>query len=259
MPRWFRVAFGGFFLVLFLGYFLVKDGVTDRVFARSLVDRAVGAIEPLRRLRGMTAFTAEPDGGAYTVNGMRVAFRTVPMPLSFRDALSGLDRDFRRAGYKTKIVDVAGRPALVGVHPKTKVLLTAQPRRDGRGRPVLRLTQQNLADVTKGFVAEIPGVPMLPGARAPLLVSAIEGPRSTTLTYSAEASPESAREFYVRGLEDRGWRRLVPPVEAPPQTLSTLFFRKDDEECTVLVAPGADPGASIVFVTVGAPAGEAHG
>lgn len=253
-PTWFRAAVAALFTGVFIVYFLVKDGLVG-ASARSafLAPTLQAAAGPLVRLQAMLARSGggEPKGGAYSINGMRVAYDTLPAPLGARETLARFARGYQQAGFRYRLVDVEGQYTLVGVHPQTKVMLTARPGRDRAGRSIVRISQQNLAELDPHFKAVIPGVPVIDGATHPMLVRSLEGPPSESLMFAADASPEWVKDYYARELPGSGWQRLEPPLEPPSSFMTLLFFSKGSTECSVVAMPNPDSGGSLVLVNVG--------
>jgi hypothetical protein len=253
-PVWFRAAMAALFTAVFLVYFVVKDGLAGSAIARSFASPALRTISPLLQLQALLSHGRPddaPKGGAYTINGMRVAFDTIPAPLGDRETLARFAAGFQKAGFKYRVVETQGRYTLVGIHPKTKVMLTVRPERDRAGRSIARLSQQNLAELDPHFRAEIPGIPMVPGTAGGMLVTSLEGPPTQSLMYASTDSAEWIQEFYEHELDASGWQRLPPPMEPPASMMTILFFAKGSQECSVLAMANPQAGGSLVLINVG--------
>lgn len=251
MPLWFRATVIALFVGVFGVYFFVRDALFGNAMARSLIDRVVNEQRPALNLQAILAKQRqEPEGGAYRINGVRVAFRNLPAPMGAREALTGFQRMFQRAGYTYRLVQIRGELTLVAVHPKSGMMILVRPGRDRAGRPTMRISEHNLADADSHYTPEIPGVPMLPDAHHQMLVQSLEGPPSESMMYAVGVTPEWASEFYARELGGSGWIRLTPPVTAPASLLTALFFQKGDRECSVLAMPSPETRETLVLVTM---------
>ena len=80
-------------------------------------------------------------------------------------------------------------------------------------------------------------------------MTSVEGARSETLSLATDDSLEWVEDFYVREMVRHGWQRLVPPIELPSTKFSTLFFAKEDEECSVVILPEPRGRGNAVLVT----------
>lgn len=257
MPLWFRATVAALFFGVFGVYFLVKDGLTRQAMAWAPFNEVLGSQRPMLNLQAVLAKQRqEPEGGAYRINGVRVGFRNLPAPMGPRNALVGFQSMFQRAGYKYKLTQIQGEVALVGFHPKTGMMIMVQPRRDSRGRSTVRITEHNLGDALEDFKAEIPGIPMLPDAARPMLTQALDGPRSESLMYAVRGAPDWASEFYAHELAIGGWKRMVPPIPAPPSLLSAMFFQRNGQECSVVAVGSPETQETLVLVTLTEPAKE---
>ncbi len=251
MPLWFRAAVILLFAGVFAAYFLVRDTLFGNAMARSLIDRVVSEQRPALELQAiLPKQRREPEGGAYRINGVRVAFRNLPAPMGARNALTGFQSMFKRAGYIYRLVQVRGELTLVAVHPKSGMMIMVRPGRDAAGRPAMRISEHNLADANSHDTPEIPGVPMLPDAHHRMLVQSLEGPPSESMMYAASVTPAGASEFYARELRSGGWVSVAPPVTAPDSTLTAMFFQKGDRECSVLAMPSPETQETLVLVTM---------
>src|SRR5207249_1984189 len=134
--------------------------------------------------------TAEPAKGSYVLNGMHVKYFTMGSPRGGGKTIIQLENLMARAGYVHRIISIQGVPTLVGIHPETKVMLTARPGRDLKGSPAVRFSQQNLSELREDFPAEIPGVPIYPGASGKTLISSDDSPKSESLMYAADGTAE---------------------------------------------------------------------
>jgi hypothetical protein len=252
-PVWFRAAVAALFTAVFLVYFVVKDGLAGSAFARGLVNPGMREMAPLLDAQSLLAKAGRgaPKGGAYSMNGMRVAFDTLPAPLGARETLMRFAAAYQKAGFKYKVVDVRGETTLVGVHPKTKVMVTAKPGLTENGKSVVRITQQNLGELDPHFQAELPGVPKMPGARGGMLIRTLEGPPTQSLMYAAETSAESVREYYAQELATTGWQPVDAPMQPPADLMTLQFFTKGDKECSVIAMPSPDINGVLVLINIG--------
>lgn len=250
-PRWFRFALAGMMAVLLVPYFLLREGGESRASTpAALMNRMLGQVAPLLRAqRPTTLRVPQTASGSYFVNGMRVQYATYGAPRGGDEMLRRFESAFEKAGYLHRRAPVEGEEALVAIHPDTKVMLTARPERDARGRSVVRLSQQNLSELDPRFRAEIAGVPTVPGASGKLLVEQADRAGTSSLTYSASTSPQSAARFYLQQMKAFGWERLVSPAGSELAGSWVLFFQKDGVECSVVVMADPEAGASMVLVT----------
>jgi hypothetical protein len=142
-------------------------------------------------------------------------------------------------------------PTLVGIHPQTKMMLTARPGRDLRGFPVVRLSQQDLSELREDFQAEIPGVPLYPGASGKMLVASEEGPKSESLMYAAGGTVADIRSYYETEMKLAGWSPISGPPMPEPGPIAVMFFSRDGDEASVLIGEAPNSSSSLVMVTVG--------
>lgn len=251
LPRWFRAVLVVVFLALATGVALVSNDGVRQAMANPLLERMVREYLPaMERTASLPRRHPEPPDGAYYLNGMLVEYHTVPAPIGPAETLRRLDAAFHQTGYATRLVPVMGRVTLVAIHPKTKMLLTARPGRDGTGAPTVRLSQQDLSKVDPSFRAEIPELPAFPGARNPVLLTAADGPRSTSLTFVVNDSVDFAADYYSKELGSRGWQQLVPPGSSPLPAMKALFFEKDGDESYFVAGPGPQVGETFVMITL---------
>ena len=249
-PRWFRMVLVGVFLMLVSVMFLLQRGGVRDALASSLAERLVGQFAPvMEQTMALPRPRPEPPDGVYTINGMLVQYHTLPAPVGPAETLRRFDEGFHKAGYVTRYLMVMGKPTLAAIHPQTKMLLTARPGYD-HGKPVVRLSQQDLSELDPKFRVDVPGLPVIPGARNRVLVRSVTGPATTSLTYTVSDTPEGTAAFYDRELGVLGWERLMPPVEPPIGGLKALFFQKGGDECYLVTGPGQRPGEAIVMVTL---------
>jgi hypothetical protein len=250
LPRWFRVVLVVVFLALTTGVLLTSNGGVRQALASSLLERMVRDYVPaMEQTVALPRRQPEPPSGSYYLNGMLVEYHTMPAPIGPAETLRRLDSAFHKAGYVTRTQNVMGRTTLLAIHPQTKMLLTARPGRDGTGQWTVRLSQQDLSKLDPNFRAEIPGLPAFPGAHKSILVRSASGPRTTSLTFTVNDSPEGAASYYEQELAARGWRRLLPP-DAPFGSLKALFFERNGEESYFVAAPTANTGETTVMITL---------
>lgn len=252
MPLWFRAAVAGLFVVLLVPYVLVHGGGPGAAFARSAVGGFARRPRAASPDLALLAAARRPDDGSYLLNGMPVRFHTVAVPASAADAIARFERAFREAGYVTHRTTAGGSAMLVGLHPKTSMMLSVRASVDRAGRTAVRLAEQDLSKLDPNFRAEIPGMPVYPGATRKILVEPLRGAGARSLTYTASGSPDSAARFYLAEMRARGWDRVVAPASPPIGDFATLFFRRDGEECSIVIMPSTESGGAIVLATVGA-------
>jgi len=249
-PGWFRLVLVGVFSMLVAVMMLLQRGGVREALASSLADRLVGQFAPvMEQTMALPRARPEPPDGVYTVNGMLVQYHTLPAPAGPAETLRRFDEGFHKAGYATRYLTVMGKPTLAAIHPQTKMLLTARPGYD-HGKPIVRLSQQDLSEIDPKFRVDVPGLPVISGARNRVLVRSVTGPATTSLTYTVSDAPEGAAAFYSRELAALGWERLMPPLEPPFGGLKALFFEKGSDECYLVTGPGKRPGEAIVMVTL---------
>ncbi len=227
LPVWFRAVLVGFFLSVISGLALIKSGGVREALASSLLEHVVRGYVPLfEQTMALPRRLPEPADGAYYLNGMLVEYHTMPAPVGPSETLRRFDGAFRQTGYVTRNLNVLGLTTLVAIHPKTKMLLTVRPGRDGAGRPTVRLSQQNLSKLDPKFHAEIPGFPAFPGAHRGVLVRSASGPRTTSLTFTVDDSAEGAADYFERELTARGWRALDPARRMAVQRIEGPILRE---------------------------------
>ena len=247
MPLWFRAVVAGLFAILLTGYLLVRGPVGDRAFARTTTGSPFDAVEPALRFERSRADKQRlPPAGAYRFNGMLVRYSTYPEKDPAK-RIGELEKAFRKTGYKTARKQVNGDDTVVAVHPKTKVLLTAVALHLPGGYGAVRLAQRNLGELKADYVAEISGVPRLASAIGGTLITSIDGPPVETLTYVTNDSVDWIEQFYLREMSLRGWQPLVQPMNVRTNGFATLFFSKDGEELSVVVA-STPAGSRMVMV-----------
>ena len=129
LPIWFRAVLMGFFLLVIGVLALVKNGGVREVLASTLLDRMLRDYVPVfEQTVALPRSAPEPANGAYYVNGMFVKYRTLPAPIGAAETLRRFDEGLHKTGYVTRLITVMGRQTLVGIHPKTKMLLTTAHR-----------------------------------------------------------------------------------------------------------------------------------
>ena len=159
MPLWFRATVAGLFALLFAGYWLLDGEGASAAFGRTADDRLIDAAEPTLRMETSPALRpALPNHGSYRVNGMLVRFNTYPVG-DPQAKLREIEMGFRKLGYQTRRKTIEGDETVLGIHPKTKVMLSASATHFRGGVPALRLSQRNLGELKRGFKAELPGIP----------------------------------------------------------------------------------------------------
>jgi hypothetical protein len=249
-PLWYRVAVGLVFTALLVPYFLLRGGA-GQAFARSLVDRVAPRIMPV--LRAQAALPrmqrGEPAHGAYSLNGMIVQYQTYRMPAGAEEVVSRFEDAFRKSGYATKRIVVEGQPTLVGIHPKTMMMLAVRPGRDRSGVPIVRLSQQDLSQLKGDFRAEIKDVPAYPGAQG-MLVSSVEGRPAQSLMFLAASSPANVADYYKQEMKSFGWNRIDASTEPRGPDFSVLSFDKRGAECSILLVADAETGGTLAMVTL---------
>ena len=249
LPLWFRAVLVVFFLVVAGTLALVTNRDVRAALASTVMDRMLRQYVPvLEQTVALPRPAAEPANGAYYVNGMLVRYRTLPAPIGPAETLRRFDAGFHQTGYVTRLLTVMGKPTLVGIHPKTKMLLTVRPEVDGSGQAKVRLSEQDLSKLNPRFRAEIPGLPMIPGARGRVLVRSASGREATSLMFTVNDSVDGAVGYYERELAVLGWRRLQAPSATPFGGVRTLFFQKDGKECYLVAGAGARSGDSTVML-----------
>ena len=257
LPLWLRVVTAGVMGTLFLGFLIVRSGGIE-ARAQSFFETIAQSASPVLNADTMLGRrTTEPAKGSYVLNGMRVKYFTMGAPEGGGKTIIELENLMARAGYIHRIIPIQGVPTLVGIHPETKMMLTARPGRDLRGSPAIRFSQQNLSELREDFQAEIPGVPIYPGASGKTLISSQDGPRSESLMYAAGGTAEDIRRYYLAEMGLSGWSPIVAPPAPPGLPASVMFFSKGGQEASVVLAEIPQSAASMVLVTVGAGQGEA--
>jgi len=249
LPRWFRAVLGVFFLAVVGTLLLVRNGGVREVLASTILDRVVRDYVPMmEQTIALPRRQPEPPDGAYYLNGMLVQYHTMPATVGPAETLRRLDVAFHQTGYRTRMLTVMNRPTLVAIHPQTKMLLTARPGRDRAGGYTVRLSQQDLSELNARFRAEIPGLPVVPGARNRILIRSAEGPPVTSMMFTVDDSPDGATSYYLNELRSLGWSRMIPPGQSPLDSMKTMFFEKGQDECYVVAGPGGRTGESFVMV-----------
>ena len=229
LPIWFRAVLMGFFLLVIGVLALVKNGGVREVLASTLLDRMLRDYVPVfEQTIALPRSAPEPANGAYYVNGMFVKYRTLPAPIGAAETLRRFDEGLHKTGYV--------------------MLLTIRPGRDDSGRPNVRLSQHDLSRLDPKFRAEIPGLPVIPGARNRVLVRSAYGRQATSLMFTVRDTADSAAAYYQRELAVQGWRRLEAPSNASFAGLRTLFFQKEASECYVVAGAGGRAGESAVMI-----------
>ena len=257
LPLWLHFVTAGVMGALFL-VFLILRGSGIEARAQSFFETIAQSASPVLNADAMLGRrTAESAKGSYVVNGMHVKYFTMGAPQGGGRTIIELENLMARAGYIHRIILVQGVPTLVGIHPETKMLLTARPGRDLRGSPAVRFSQQNLSELREDFQAEIPGVPIYPGASGKMLISSEEGPRSESLMYSAGGLAEDIRRYYLTEMGLAGWSPIAAPPAPPGLSASVMFFAKAGREASVVLAEIPQSAGSMVLVTVGGGQGEA--
>ncbi len=247
-PLWFRAAVVALFASLWIPYFLVRGGGgAPPAFARSVFERFDRRIAPVLNTQAAMPRTlrGEPTHGAYYMNGMLVQFQMARAPVSAEEVVKKFEAGFKKTGYLTRRILVQGQPTLVGLHPKTAMMLTVRPGRDATGQTIVRLAQQDLSMLRPDFRAEISGIPTYPGAEGTLLVQAAKGPPSQSLTFSLQTLPSTVADYYRREMANLGWEWQAIPLDGAAN-LTVLQFRKHGAECSILLI--SDPHAFGTFV-----------
>jgi hypothetical protein len=251
LPLWFHVVFAGAFGVLVLGFLVVRSGAID-ARAQSIFDSMAGAVSPVLNAGAMLGrHDTESAEGSYVLNGMHVRYVTYGAPRGGGRTIIELEQLMARAGYVHRILPIQGAPTLVGIHPETKVMLTARPGRDLAGNPAVRLSQQNLSELREDFDAQIPGVPVYPGATGKMLISSDHGPKSESLMYAALGAVADIRSYYVAEMRAAGWTALGAPSLSGRIDAGVTFFKKGGEEASVLLTEIPETAGTLVMVTVG--------
>jgi hypothetical protein len=257
LPSWVHLVAAGGIGLLFLGFLVVRGGGVE-ARAQSFFETIVQSAAPVLNAQSMLGRrTAEPAQGSYVVNGMHVKYFTMGAPEGGGKTIIKLENMMARAGYIHRIILVQGVPTLVGVHPETKVLLMARPGRDLKGSPAIRFSQQNLSELREDFPAEIPGVPIYPGATGKMLISSEDGAESQSLMYAAGGTAEDIRRYYLAEMQLAGWSPIVAPLTQPGLAAAVMFFARNGQEASLVLAEIPQSAGSLVLVTVGAGQGEA--
>jgi hypothetical protein len=253
MPLWFRATFTVLFALLLAAYFLVRGETAGGAFAGRTSPEMLAGADPRMRLDAGLARRGLPRRGGYRMNGMRVQFNTVPSsdPVG---QMAETEAALHKTGYRVRRATVAGEETLFGFHPETSVFVSVAMTTLPPGIPALRLTQRDLGELSADFVAELPGIPAPADAQAKTLISPIDGVGPDTLTFFTQSTPEQLRDLYARSLTARGWQQLAPPID-PSGKLATLFFAKDDQECSIIVVADSGLLGNAVWITLGPPAG----
>jgi len=248
---WFRVVLVVVFLVLVSTMLLLRNGGVRDALASSIAERLIGGYAPMMRQQlSLPRGIPEPPDGSYTVNGMLVEYHTVPAPAGIPETMRRFEAGFHQTGFVTRAIDVMGKPTLAAIHPETKMLLTVRPGFDGAGRPTVRLAQQDLTKLDPKFRAELPGVPVIPGARNRMLVRWVTGASASSLTYTVDDQPQNAAAYYANALTGRGWRPAGPAGNPPTGEFTMLFFEKDGDECSMIAGPGGSANETVVMLTL---------
>src|SRR5205823_3467590 len=120
-----------------------------------------------------------------------------------------------------------------------------------------RFSQQNLSELREDFPAEIPGVPIYPGASGKTLISSDDSPKSESLMYAADGTAEDIRRYYLAEMRLSGWSPIAAPSAPPGLAAGVIFFSRAGQEASVLLAEIPQSAGSLVLVTVGAGQAEA--
>jgi hypothetical protein len=250
-PRWFRFTLVGVFFVLVGAMLLLHNGGVREALASSLAERMIGRYAPvMRQTIAAPKVRPEPPDGKYVVNGMLVEYHTIPAPVGAAESLRRFDEGFRQTGYVTRMIDVMEQPTLAAIHPQTKMLLTVRPGFDAGGAPTVRLSQQDLSKLDPKFRAELPGVPVMAGARNRVLVRWVSGSAAASLTYTVHDGVDNVRAYYANALPGHGWRPSGPSSHPPLGQFEMLFFERDGDDCAVVAGPGESAGETIVMLTL---------
>lgn len=242
---------------LFLGFLILRSGGIE-ARAQSFLDTIGRGASPVLNAEAMLGHRrTERAQGSYVLNGMHVKYFTLGAPEGGGKTIIELEKMMARAGYVHRIVRIQGVPTLVGIHPRTKVMLTAKPGRDLQGAPAIRFSQQNLSELRRDFDAEIPGLPTYPGASGKMLISSSDGGKSESLMYTAGGTKEDIRSYYLREMRSSGWSPMAAPAPPPGLPSSVTFFSRGGKEASVLVVDVPSTAVSLVLVTVGAGQGVA--
>jgi hypothetical protein len=251
LPLWVHVVTASVAGMLLLGLFVVHSGGFE-ARAQTLFEAMAGASSPILNAQALLGRrNAESPQGAYTLNGMHVKYFTVGASQGGGRALIQLENLMARTGFVHRILSIQGVPTLVGIHPDTKMMLTARPGRDLRGFPVVRLSQQDLSELREDFQAEIPGVPLYPGASGKMLVASETGPKSESLMYAAGGTTADVRDYYTTHMKLAGWEPIAGPPVPEEAPLAVMFFSRAGEEASVVLAELPQSSSSLVMVTVG--------
>lgn len=252
LPSWVHVVTAGVIGTLFLGFLIVRSGGIE-ARAQSFFETIAQSASPVLNADAMLGRrTAEPAQGSYVLNGMHVKYFTMGAPQGGGKTIIQLENLMARAGYVHRIIPIQGVPTLVGIHPDTKMMLTARPGRDLRGSPAVRFSQQDLSELREDFQAEIPGVPIYPGASGKTLISSDEDSKSDSLMYTAGGTAEDIRRYYLAEMKLEGWSPIPAPAAPAGLPVGVIFFEKGGQEASVLLAEIPESAASLVLVTVGA-------
>jgi hypothetical protein len=257
LPLWLHFVTAGVVGALFLVFLILRSGGVE-ARAQSFFEAIAQSASPVLNADAMLGRrTSQPAKGSYTLNGMHVKYFTMGAPEGGGKTIIELENLMARAGYIHRIISIQGVPTLVGIHPETKMLLTAKPGRDLRGSPAVRFSQQDLSELREDFPAEIPGVPIYPGASGRMLISSEDGAKSESLMYAAGGTAEDIRRYYLTEMGLSGWSPIAAPPAPAGIPTSVMFFSKAGQEASVVLAEIPQSAASMVLVTVGAGQGEA--
>jgi hypothetical protein len=252
LPLWLHFVTAGAMGALFLAFLILRiDGMEAR--AQSFFEAIAQSASPVLNADAMLGRrTTAPAKGSYVLNGMHVKYFTMGAPQGGGKAIIQLENLMARAGYIHRIISIQGVPTLVGIHPETKVMLTARPGRDLKGSPAVRFSQQDLSELREDFPAEIPGVPIYPGASGKTLISSDDGPKSESLMYAAGGTAEDIRRYYLAEMRLSGWSSIAAPPAPPGLAAGVMFFSRAGQEASVLLAEIPQSAGSLVLVTVAA-------
>lgn len=254
MPLWFRAIVAGLFASLLMAYALLRGETESAAFGGRSSDALFSAAEPMLRMEASAPRTKLPSRGAYRVNGMLVRFNTFASN-DPKGQMAAFESAFRKLGYRTRRRIIQGEETLLGLHPKTKVMVSVSVTEIRPGVSGLRLSQRNLGELRRDFKAELAGIPDVSDAHARMLVGPVDGVGPDTLSYTTDSSREWVEDFYAREMAERGWQRLVPPVELRSDKFATLFFSKSDEECSIIIVSRPSGPGNAVLLTRGPAAG----